>query len=250
LGVLPGQHQVDIRFELADGASLAARPAPVDLKSPASNVQTALELPAGRWALFKLDRDAGIGPAILYWSELAAFLVLAYLLGRQRWSPLAVHEWLPLGLGLSTQSWGVFAVVALWFLVMRWRGQWAPTHIRNWIFNAVQVWLVIVTGLALSGLIFSGIKYGFLSTPDMGVVGSGSAGNGFVWFADRTESMLPQPVVFSVPLWVYKLLVFAWALWIAWRLAMHWLPWAWRAWIHGGFWRRGSAVVQPAGQPP
>ncbi|MFO1378591.1 MAG: hypothetical protein U1F14_16490 [Steroidobacteraceae bacterium] len=243
LGVLPGEHRVEIRFEMPDGAAAAARPPPVDLGSPASNVRTTIELPASRWALLKFDRDGGPGPAILYWSELAAFLILAVALGRQSWSPLRVHEWLLLGLGLSTQSWGVLVLVALWFLALGWRAQWAPGRVANWRFNILQGALVLLTVVALSGLLLAGIKYGFLSTPDMGVTGSGSGGNTFAWFVDRTVSALPQPLVISVPIWVYKTLVFAWALWIAWRLSMHWLPWAWRAWTHEGFWRRRWTVA-------
>ncbi len=243
LGILPGEHRVAIRLEMPDGVAWLSRPARVDLGTPASNVRTTLELPAARWALLKFDRNGGIGPAILYWSELAAFLLLALVLGRQPWSPLRIHEWLLLGFGLSTQSWGVLATVALWFLALRWRAQWAPARIANWRFNVVQVTLLLLSMVALSGLLFTGIQYGFLSTPDMGVTGPGSGGNTFSWFVDRTQSVLPQPVVVSVPIWVYKSLVFVWALWIAWRLAMHWLPWAWRAWTHEGFWRRGAIVA-------
>ncbi len=243
LALLPGSHAVEVRYELPDGAGLMTRPPLVDLRAPAGNVQTQLELPVSRWSLLKLDRDAGVGPAILYWSELAAFLVLAWALGRQAWSPLKVHEWLLLGVGLSTQSWGVLATVVLWFVALRWRAGWSHGRVRNWRFNLVQVALAAFTCVALSGLLFSGIQYGFLSTPDMGVAGGGSAGNLFAWFADRTAGPLPQPVVFSVPLWVYKLLVFAWALWIAARLAFAWLPWAWRAWTRDGFWRRGTTVA-------
>jgi len=247
LGVLPGEHRVGIRFEMPDGAAWLARPARIDLGTPASNVRTTIELPAARWALLKFDRDGGIGPAILYWSEIAAFLLLALVLGRQSWSPLRTHEWLLLGLGLSTQSWGVLAAVALWFLALRWRAQWAPAGIANWRFNGVQLALLLLTAVALAGLLFAGIKYGFLSTPDMGVTGAGSGGNTFAWFVDRTASVLPEPAVLSVPIGVYKALVFAWALWIAWQLAMHWLPWAWRAWTHAGFWRRRSTVAGTAG---
>lgn len=243
LGVLPGVHQVAIRFELPGGAALATRPAAVDLQSGASNVRTVLELPRERWALATLGGDAGVGPVILYWSELAAFFVLAVFLGRQSWSPLRAHEWLLLGLGLSTQSWGVFALVGSWFIALRWRSQWSAEGIADWLFDLVQAALVLLTVVALSGLVFTGIRYGFLSTPDMGVIGAQSGGNTFAWFADRTTAALPQPVVLSVPLWAYKALVFAWALWIAWRLALHWLPWAWRAWIHGGFWRRTGRLL-------
>ena len=237
LNLLPGSHDVAVNYQLPDGGRLRTTPPAVDLRAPASNVQTTLELPRERWALLSLDRDGGVGPAILYWSELAAFIVLALALGRWPGSPIRTREWLLLGLGLSTLSWSVFLVMALWFGALRWRESWEPTSVPRWTFNLVQLSLVLLSVFALTGLTFSGIRYGFFSTPDMGVAGPGSAGNSFGWFADRTVSALPQPVVFSVPLWIYKLLVLAWAFWIAYAIALRWLPWAWRAWTARGFWR-------------
>ncbi len=68
--------------------------------------------------------------------------------------------------------------------------------------------------------------------------------HGFPWFVDRTASALPGPVVYSLPLWVYRTTMFAWALWVALGLA-RWLRFAWRAWSSGGFWR-GEAPTLPA----
>jgi len=84
--------------------------------------------------------------------------------------------------------------------------------------------------------VFSGVRYGLLAAPDMGVAGPGSGGNTFTWFVDQTLSSLPQPLVVSVPMWIYKAFMFAWALWIALALAK-WMRWAWHAWIAGGLWR-------------
>src|SRR2546429_7298189 len=78
----------------------------------------------------------------------------------------------------------------------------------------------------------------------MGVTGPGSGGNAFSWFVDRATPTLPQPVVYSLPLWVYRAIMFAWALWVALALA-RWLRFAWRAWSSGGVWR-GEAPKLPA----
>jgi hypothetical protein len=247
IGLLPGEHSVDLSWQSAVGAGLSLASEAVDLRAPASNVTTRIELPADRWPLLKFTRGAGVGPAILYWSELAAFLVLAALLGRWAVSPLKTHEWLLLGIGLSTLSWGIFVMVALWLFALQWRSQWKSERAPRWTFNLAQIVLAIFTVVALSGLIFSGIRYGFLSTPDMGVAGPGSGGNTFSWFADQTDSVLPRPSVISVPLWIYKTLVLAWAFWIAYALAMRWLPWAWRAWSTNGYWRASAdAIAGPA----
>lgn len=238
LSLLPGTHAVSIEWILPRGASLRTEAAAVDLRAPASNLRTTLELPADRWPLAAFGR--GVGPAVLYWGELVVFLVTAWLLGRWELSPLRSHEWLLLGLGLSTLSWGVLAVVALWLFAMRWRERWQGVE-PAWRFNAVQLLLALFTVIAVGTLVFSGIRYGLLASPDMGVVGPGSAAGTFSWFVDRTEGPLPQPSVLSLPLWVYRTVMFAWALWIAIALA-RWLRWSWGAWTANGFWRGGPLV--------
>lgn len=245
IGLLPGEHRVRLQWQSPEGVSFASSLDKIDLHSPASNVRTQLTLPADRWPLFALGRGAGVGPAVLYWGELVALFAVAWLLGRWSWSPLRAHEWLLLGLGLSTQSWAVFATVALWLFAMRWRQDW-PGARRRWLFNAVQLALAAFTFTALGTLVFSGIKFGFLSNPEMGVVGQGSGGNLFAWFRDQTAETLPQPLVVSAPMWIYKTLIFIWALWIAFAL-VRWLRFAWQGWSAGGFWRAGSdtAAAQP-----
>jgi hypothetical protein len=56
------------------------------------------------------------------------------------------------------------------------------------------------------------------------------------WFADRTDSILPQASVFTAPLWLYKVLILAWALWLSFAL-IRWLPWVWHAFAQDGLWR-------------
>jgi hypothetical protein len=109
---------------------------------------------------------------------------------------------------------------------MRWRERMttsqAPTRRR---FNILQVVLAALTVVAVTSLVFSGVRYGLLATPDMGVTGPGSYRSTFTWFVDRTSATLPQPTVYSVPMWVYRTIIFAWALWIALALA-RWLRFA------------------------
>ena len=60
------------------------------------------------------------------------------------------------------------------------------------------------------------------------------------WFVDRTASELPRPAILSVPMWVYRTLMFAWALWLVLAL-LKWLRLAWRAWKANGLWRAKAA---------
>ncbi len=244
LSILPGEHTVSIAWRSRQGEALASRPDAVDLRAPSGNVTSSVSLPADRWPLTALG--VGVGPAFLYWGELLVFIVIASLLGRWRQSPLRSAEWLLLGLGLSTLSWSVLVTVAGWLFAMRWREQWRGAHqVARWQFNLLQCALAALTGVAVTSLVFSGVRYGLLASPHMGVVGPGSGEHAFSWFVDRATSALPRPVVYSLPLWVYRTIMFAWALWIALALA-RWLRFAWRAWSSGGFWR-GEVAESPAG---
>jgi hypothetical protein len=243
LSLLPGEHVLGIKWSDARGAGWRSTPDHIDLHSPASNITTTIMLPADRWPLFVHGR--GVGTALLYWGELIVFIVIAWALGRMPSSPLKFHEWLLLGLGLSTLSWGVFAGVVVWLLALRWREGWKHDTTARWPFNLVQLALAALTVVAVSSLVFSGIRYGLLASPDMSIAGPGSYTGNFEWFLDRTDAVLPQPVVISVPIWVYRLLMFGWALWIALALAK-WLRGAWHAWTAGGFWRNKAIVSAKA----
>ncbi len=247
LSILPGEHTISIAWASKRGESMASRPDAVDLRAPSGNVTTNISLPADRWPLMALG--GGVGPAFLYWGELLVFIVIASLLGRWPRSPLRTAEWLLLGLGLSTLSWSVLVTVAVWLFAMRWREDWRGAYqVERWQFNLLQCALAALTLIAVASLVFSGVRYGLLASPDMGVAGPGSGEHTFSWFVDRTASALPSPAVYNLPLWVYRTIMFAWALWIALALA-RWLRFAWRAWSSGGFWRGEVAsppVVRPA----
>jgi len=241
LGLLPGHHSVFVEWVTPQAASLRSRPPVIDLHAPASNVRTTVALPGNRWPLLALG--AGVGPAVLYWGELVLFVVVAVLLGRWPRSPLRTSEWLLLGLGLSTLSWSVLAFVALWLFAMSWRENWS-TNVSRWRFNLVQVLLAILTLSAVSSLVFVGIRHSLLASPDMGVAGPGSGSDTFTWFLDQTASELPQPTVISLPLWVYRTVMFSWALWVVVAL-LRWLRQAWQAWKTNGVWHGKLIPRQP-----
>jgi len=241
LGLLPGKHAVQVGWTTPEGAALVIRSPRIDLHTPASNIRTSVRLPEDRWVLFATGR--GVGPAILYWGELALFVVVAILLGRSPRSPLRTHEWLLLGLGLSTSSWSVLALVGLWLFAMRWRAGWAAA-VPAWRFNTVQVLLAILTVSALSALVFVGTSGGLLAPPAMGIEGSGSGRHALGWFLDETPSELPRCTILSVPIWVYRIVMFAWALWVVVAL-MRWLRATWEAWKTHGIWRGGVVAAAP-----
>ena len=232
LTLMPGQHQVMVEFSRGDGIGLVSRSPAIDLGVEGTNVNTSLALPRDRWILFAGGR--GVGPAILYWGELAVFIVVAFALGRVRRTPLRTRDWLLLGLGLSTFSWWVLIVFGAWLFLLDRRSEirWA----KRWQFNTAQI-LLAVFSLAALAVLVSAIPYGLLGEPDMGVLNGGA--DLLPWFMDRTAPQLPQPFVLSVSIWFYKLAMLLWALWLSFAL-LRWLPWAWRQYASEGVWRTQS----------
>ncbi len=231
LPVTPGEHGIAVEYATPAPGGLAQSVGALDLGMAASNVRLSLGAPGDRWVL--LTYGPGLGPAILYWSELVVFVLLAVALGRLRQSPFKVHEWLLLGLGLSTFAWPVLILFAAWAFVMVWRRNAQPSSDRL-RFNVLQVALAIFSLLALGSLV-GAIPTGLLGRPDMQVASPLGFGQ-FIWFADRSGPQLPAAGVISVSLWFYKAAMLAWALWLSFAL-VRWVPWAWQCFSAGGMWR-------------
>jgi len=234
LSLMPGSHAIEVQWERSQDVGVRTHPPAVDLQSPASNIQFQVSMPESRWPLFV--SGPGIGPAVLYWGELAVFVAIAWLLGRWSRSPLRFSEWLLLGLGLSTQSWWVFTFTGLWLIAMKWREGWTAAEVPRRRFNAVQVLLALFTLFAITTLVFSGIRNGLLAAPDMGIADLNYGGGAMWWFLDQTEGVIEAPTIISAPMWVYRLLFFAWACWMAFAL-VRWLRWAFNAWKTNDLWR-------------
>jgi hypothetical protein len=186
-----------------------------------------------------------LGPAVLYWSELAVLILFALILGRIGLAPLTSWHWLLLGLGFSTFSWPALGVVAFWLLACGVRERW-QTDVNWWRFNLIQT---AIGGLTVIALLFvvTTLPQGLLGTPDMHVIGHGSYGDVLNWFADRSDSALPVASVITVPLWFYKALILAWALWLSFAL-LRWLPWVWQCFSSQGYWRsrKGEGLRPPS----
>jgi hypothetical protein len=239
----PGAHALQISWQVDRGVGLATRPEAVDLRAPASNVATHVSLPEDRWTLYA--HGNGVGPAILYWAELVVFVAIAVLLGRLARSPLTTRDWLLVGLGLSTFSWSVLLLFAVWVFALQWRSGWRAPHEPR-VFNTVQVLLALLTIVALGSLL-AAIPNGLLGRPDMRIEDPTFDLSAFNWFDDRVQALLPQPVVISVSLWFYKAAMLAWALWLSFAL-VRWVRWAWQAYGATGLW---MARNQPRpGSPP
>jgi len=230
--ILPGEHIIGVNWRIEEElGSRTATPA-VDIGAPASNIGLHIALPANRWLIG--TNGPRLGPAVLYWSELVVLLLFAAILGRIKLTPLTARHWLLLGLGFSTFSWPVLGIVIAWLLLCGARAKW-DTEEKWWRFDLVQIIVAVATVIALSSILVS-LPNGLLGSPDMQVTGNGSYGNTLSWFADGSDSVLPTTVAWSVPMWIYKVLILGWALWLSFAL-LRWLPWVWQCFSSRGYWR-------------
>ena len=90
-----------------------------------------------------------------------------------------------------------------------------------------------------------------LGYPEMQVAGNGSSAYDLNWYQDRSDPVLPRAEVWSVPLSAYRLLMLAWALWLAYAL-LGWLRWGWGCYSTHGLWRsiRPRIAETPAQPAP
>lgn len=229
--VNPGSHQVQVDWQSDRVAGLKNETPAIDLGMPATNVRLQMNLPADRWLL--LVGGPAIGPALLFWSVLLVVLILAVGLARSGTTPLKVYEWLLLSLGVATFNLYVLALIAIWFvaLYLRGRRQTAPA---DHLFNLMQLALFALSVLVLAALAGS-IPASLLSRPDMLVTGNGSSATYLQWYQDHSQGHIPMAWAITLPLWMYRVAMLLWALWLAFAL-MRWLPWAWRNLGVQGYW--------------
>jgi hypothetical protein len=135
-------------------------------------------------------------------------------------------------------------VVPACLLALGWRAQRAPTT-RGWLYDAGQVALLVLV-LASLGMLYSAVEHGLLRPPDMQILGDDSPPTNLAWYQDRSGSILPQPWMLSLPLYVYRAATLAWALWLA-ASALRWSRWIWGCFKQQGLWH---PIAKPLLPPP
>ena len=247
LPVTPGAQQITVAWRDNAGVVSNLRTPAIDLNIPSINHQIELVLGRDRWTL--LTFGPRLGPAVLFWSLLAALLLTALGLSRVPITPLKTHEWLLLIIGLS-QLFPLSAMVVIWLVALGLRDR-ASAQLSGARFNMMQIGLGLLTVAALAVLI-EAIRQGLLGQPDMHVAGNGSSAHHLIWYADRVAPTPPTAVAVTVPILVYRLLMLAWALWLALAI-VRWLRWGWSCFARGGLWqvwRQPKGADEPsAGQP-
>ncbi len=232
IALLPGAHQ--LRIDWRDEAGMAWRYAlpRLDLGAPAVNLSSELSVPGERVVL--AVGGPRMGPAVLLWGVLAVTLAAAWALARSRLAPLGFLAWALLGVGLAQASLEGALLVVGWFLALAARARFAH-RLSGLRFNAVQIVLLLWT-LAAAMALFDTLRGGLLGFPDLLIAGNGSSAFLLRWFEDRGDGLTPAALAYSIPVFAYRLLMLAWALWLAASL-VRWLRWAWACYTRNGYWQ-------------
>jgi hypothetical protein len=243
ISLAPGIREVVVRWQEGSGISAVFRSPPVSAGAAGVNFRTVLDLPEKRWLL--MAGGPAQGPAILLWGYLLLILAAAILLPRLPYSPLKSWQWILLGLGLTQVPSAVALLVAGWFFAIGARNQMkslgAHTH------NFLQLSLVGYTVVFLVILTFA-VYEGLVSSPDMEVVGAGSYSSHLVWVSDRSPGAFAPVWALSLSIWVWRVFMLAWALWLS-KSLLSWLKWAWGELSQNYFWApKAPSAPRPAQQ--
>jgi len=244
LSALPGAHTWSVDWQSPARVHVITRSPLMAQAAPASNLHLSIQLPEDRWVLYAFG--PGVGPTILYWGELLVFIVAAWWIGRSSLTPLPARDWLLLGLGLSTFSWSVLGLFAVFIALFQWRSR-HPAITERRRFNLFQLVSALLAVAAILAVV-AAVPQGLLAQPDMRIEPAGSAGE-LNWFVDQTAEQFPTPSVLSISLWWYKLAMLAWALWLSFALT-RWTRWAWQIFMRDGVWRRAPLRAPPPPAPP
>jgi hypothetical protein len=244
LPVRPGSQTYFLQWQQPWERALRETFPTVDIGSAAVNANLEMQLAGDRWLLW--TTGPSWGPAVLFWSHLVLLLIVAGLLGLWRRSPLRIHEWLLLTIGVSQLPVVAIVLIVAWFIAFQWRREEPLKEV--WTFDLMQLALVGLTMIAM-GCLYAAIHTNLLIDIDMQVRGMGSYNTHLKWYVDRVGAELPVASIISLPIWVWRGLMLLWSLWLSWKL-LKWLPWAWQGFTTDGIWRTmRPAPAAPAGEP-
>lgn len=234
LPIHPGTQTVTTVWREARGMGMRFTTTAIDVGTPGVNGSVEVGLPEGRWLLFV--GGPRLGPAVLIWGVVIALALIAYGLARVPLTPLGTGHWFLLGLGLTQAPLQLSIILAGWLFLSGLRKRFSVEYVKSSLFHVGQLTLAVWTISALIS-VFIAVERGLLGPPDMQVTGNGSSNLVLRWYQDRTMAVLPKAWVISIPLLAYRVLMLAWALWLAFSL-LTWLRWSWKCFSDGGYWRK------------
>ena len=229
----PGAHRVELAWREDRGIGNFYRVPQLGLGATAVNASIQAGVPADRWLLLAMGPT--MGPVVLFWSMLVVIVLVALAAARLVRSPLSTGAWVVLAIGAG-QAGLVPALTVLAFIgAVSARERWGQT-LTGWRFNLAQVGLACLAVVAVATL-FNAVHNGLLGRPSMLVVGNDSSDQLLRWYQDRTTDSTPAARIVSLPLWVWRIAMLAWSVWLA-LTVVRIAGWVWHAFGAGGRWHK------------
>ena len=237
LPLSPGEQEVLVSWSTPQVLASWWTSPELSFSHPLNNITSMLNLPSDRWIL--ACGGPVRGPALLFWGFLIstwlAFLCLPWVARHMDFDiPMGYGRWSLLLVGFCTVHPLINVLFVLWFFLMAWRKKVPELSVGAFQFR--QLLCVLMTLVVLISMV-GAIPFSLLGSPNMMIQGNGSYAHALKWFQDGTAGEVPMTWVFSVPLWVYRVSMLVWSLWLASSL-VKWLKWAWECFSQEGMWRK------------
>lgn len=240
----PGLQNIAIDWKTSTDLGFSAKADAIHLPVESTNINTTFDMPDSRWVLW--THGPLMGPAVRLWGILLVSLIFGGILGQLKLSPLRSTEWMLLAIGLTQVHLLAALVIIAWLFLLAWRGK--NSDLTPWKFNLVQLGVIIFT-LASIGILIEIVRKGLLGEPEMFIVGNGSNQHYLQWYLSRADGDLSQAGCVSVSIWVYRVLMLLWALWLASSL-IYWLKFGWEQFSKGGFIQKVTKTEAPKTTTP
>jgi hypothetical protein len=242
--VNPGKQELSLSWQEPLEQVLFTKTPSVNLGLASVNTRLSIGLGQDRWVLWVWGPK--MGPAVLFWGVLAVIVLVAFGMGKIPLTPLTAWQWVLLLIGLSQMPIEAVALVVGWLFMLGWRASLQPGLFGY--FNGVQVVIGLLTLLSL-GILLIAVQQGLLGgAPNMQISGNQSSALTLNWYQDRSPAELPQATVISLPILAYRLLMLAWAFWLAASL-LDWLKWGWHCFAANGIWYKKPVTIQSSVNP-
>lgn len=178
-----------------------------------------------RWILWTGGSD--LNPPILLWGVLVSLFVLALALAYLP-TPLSVLSWTLLLFGLSQTGINSTVFIILTFMLIGFKSSIYKTEQNIKFYNSYQVLMIIMVFISIIILLMA-LRQGLLLNPEI------FSNYQLVWFSEQMKDK--SAWIISLPLWVYRSLMFIWAIWLAYSVTI-WSKWIWSKFTYYNIWNK------------
>lgn len=220
----PGPQAIKVEWVKKEQPGGWTRSDAVVLPVESANLTTLVRPSRDRWLI--LTNGPLRGPAVRFWAVFVFSILGAIILSRVPRSPLRLHSWLLLLLGLTQIHVACSLFIILWLFLALHKDESFWKRLNPSQHNILQIGLIGLTFLVIGFFIWIA-SAGLLGNPEMYVAGNGSSATYLQWFSARAEAELPTPGYWSISIWWFRLAMLLWALWLAYAL-VKWLRDAWK----------------------